>query len=88
MFIGVLRERFCGDIDFLYLPMGFKRKRNAGYAFMNFRANKHCMDFKKGYHDASVDSCFPSWKSGKMFQIEIAELQGSGKNVRQLNNNS
>lgn len=50
-------ESFAGTYDFLYLPVDPKSKCNVGYAFINFKAPAHVLQFTSEFQGAKWLKC-------------------------------
>lgn len=75
---------FCGQLDFIYLPIDFKNKCNVGYAFVNFRTAEACERFAIAYHHSNSRDMLPGYNSKKVCEVSAARFQGCEENVRRL----
>ncbi|KAJ9562986.1 hypothetical protein OSB04_008146, partial [Centaurea solstitialis] len=66
------KKDFVSGFDFLYLPIDFKHRVNAGFAFVNFTTPKAAMGFRDAFHGKSWDL----FDSPKIAEISAAKIQG------------
>lgn len=86
MLIDQLNQDYCGQYDFMYLPIDFKNKCNVGYGFINFRTTEACENFVHQFHGVDVRRCLPGLNSRKVVEVTPARVQGCSENVRRLRN--
>ncbi|KAJ0742736.1 putative RNA recognition motif domain, mei2-like RNA recognition, RNA-binding domain superfamily [Helianthus annuus] len=58
--------------DFVYLPIDFKRRRNAGFAFVNFTNPEAAFRFRDAFHGRHWNL----FESSKVAEITRARIQG------------
>jgi hypothetical protein len=75
---------YCGELDFIYLPIDFKNKCNVGYAFLNFRTAEACARFAFEHHGCNSREKLPGYNSKKICEVSAARFQGCEENVRRL----
>merc|ERR1712203_516458 len=77
---------FFGQFDFVYVPLDFKNKCNAGYCFINFRRPEWREKFVSQFHKVEVRKCLPGLNSKKVVEVTRARVQGFDENVQRLRN--
>jgi hypothetical protein len=86
MLVKQLSLEFCGEFNFMYLPIDFKNKCNVGYCFINFRTPEACSRFVAQFHGVDVRKCLPGLNSRKVAEVTPARVQGMMENVNRLRN--
>lgn len=85
----IINKKFENMYNFLYLPIDFIKKENAGYAFINFKNSKNIIEFYIEFNEKPWSFC----PSRKCF-ISYARIQGfraitqhfSSSNIMLVNN--
>eukprot|EP00928_Gymnodinium_smaydae_P028504 TRINITY_DN21721_c0_g1_i1.p1 TRINITY_DN21721_c0_g1~~TRINITY_DN21721_c0_g1_i1.p1 ORF type:complete len:539 (+),score=96.49 TRINITY_DN21721_c0_g1_i1:33-1619(+) len=70
-------EGFHGALDFFYLPIDFRTKRNRGYGFLNFIS----ASWAERFRDHFASRKLTAYPSQKILEISPAETQGLEANV-------
>jgi len=81
-------DGYWGMMDFLYLPMDFRQKVNAGYAFISFRTAEAAVRFTADYHLARCLDKLPGFNSQKICEVAPARFQGRTANIERLRSSS
>jgi len=69
-----------GTYDLLYLPYSDKKKRNSGYAFVNFVSQAEAESFKNRWHGQRLEH----FDRKKNLSVVPAEMQGSDSIIQNL----
>lgn len=81
-------EGYFGTIDFLYVPIDFKRSdRSLGFAILNFDNFSACSQFAAEYHMVSPAEKFPDHcklKNKQLLEVSPAQIQGCQENIQHL----
>jgi len=77
-------QGFEGVYDFLYLPIDRNSERNMGYAFINFRSQNACTEFARCFSGKLASECLPGYKSNKVCEVRVAEVQGQQANLEKM----
>jgi len=67
--------------DFFYLPFNHRKKRAAGYCFVNFTSHEEAVTFHNQWHSKCLSA---SKRTGKKLCIGAAEVQGLEANLQHL----
>eukprot|EP00418_Pyrodinium_bahamense_P033695 CAMPEP_0179154716 /NCGR_PEP_ID=MMETSP0796-20121207/75316_1 /TAXON_ID=73915 /ORGANISM="Pyrodinium bahamense, Strain pbaha01" /LENGTH=467 /DNA_ID=CAMNT_0020856121 /DNA_START=38 /DNA_END=1441 /DNA_ORIENTATION=- len=78
------QQGFADEYDFLYLPIDRNSERNMGYAFINFRTVKACTEFARSFGGKLASQCLPGYKSNKVCEVRVAEVQGQDANLEKM----
>lgn len=76
-----------GSVDFIYLPVNFKRRSNAGYAFISFRTEQDYCRFVESFNGRDPRTVIPGLcDQGGIhpFEVSPAHHQGLEQNVSRL----
>lgn len=71
---------FRGTYDFAYLPFRALKKRNLGFAFVNFKTHTAAMAFYERWHRSNTFA--HRGKRSRHVTISVAKIQGIEENVR------
>eukprot|EP00928_Gymnodinium_smaydae_P037430 TRINITY_DN25986_c0_g4_i1.p1 TRINITY_DN25986_c0_g4~~TRINITY_DN25986_c0_g4_i1.p1 ORF type:complete len:114 (+),score=20.43 TRINITY_DN25986_c0_g4_i1:28-342(+) len=63
---------FEGKLDYFYLPIDFKTKKNRGYAFINF----HSTSIMRNFVDIFDDRRLTRYPTKKVLSVTPAAMQG------------
>eukprot|EP00928_Gymnodinium_smaydae_P064401 TRINITY_DN4772_c2_g3_i2.p1 TRINITY_DN4772_c2_g3~~TRINITY_DN4772_c2_g3_i2.p1 ORF type:complete len:340 (-),score=63.81 TRINITY_DN4772_c2_g3_i2:303-1322(-) len=74
----IIEEGFEGQLDFFYLPIDFKSKRNRGYAFINF----HTPSIRRKFVDIFDDRRLTRYPTKKVLQVTPSAMQGFEAHVK------
>lgn len=77
---------FKGQYDFVYLPFSFEKKRNLGYAFINFCAPEKAFDFYTSWHKRDMFRTGDDGETSKsrLMNISVAQIQGRQANMQRI----
>lgn len=85
MLCDVLNQQgFAGRFDFVYLPIDRNSERNMGYAFINFTTGEACKEFFRTFGDVLASKVLPGFKSSKVCEVRVAEVQGQQANLEKM----
>jgi len=77
---------FDGSYDFAYLPFRSQKKRNLGFAFVNFLSNRLAHEFHEKWH-RSCKFATQGTKS-RYVTVSTAKVQGRDENLRLIKDTS
>eukprot|EP00397_Hematodinium_sp_SG-2012_P026309 GEMP01027553.1.p1 GENE.GEMP01027553.1~~GEMP01027553.1.p1 ORF type:complete len:250 (+),score=69.00 GEMP01027553.1:116-865(+) len=71
---------FAASYDFAYLPFRALKKRNLGFAFVNFKTHIAAQQFSNQWHRSNTFA--QRGKKSRHLTVSIAKVQGKEQNVR------